>query len=417
MAGETVRDFARSPAAIRLVEPASQALDRPLLLSILGATGSIGENTLELVGRAPDRFQIVALTAQSNAHKLAELAIAHRARVAVIGDPSLYGELKSLLEGSGIEVGAGEAALVEAASREVDCVMAAIVGAAGLKPTFAATAHAKRVALANKECLVSAGEVFLSAVRQNGAELIPVDSEHSAALQALTGAPACSIERIVLTASGGPFRTFSAEALAQVTPEQALRHPNWSMGAKITIDSATLMNKGLEIIEAYHLFPVSADQLDAVIHPQSIVHCLVAFVDGSMLAQMASPDMRTPIAQALSWPARSHTPTRRVDLVALGSLTFEAVDHNRFPALILAKEALKRAGAAPAVLNAANEIAVAAFLDRRLRFLDIPVVVREVLEQAESGGFLCNLNSLADVLDADGHGRRLARAVVAARAM
>lgn len=400
------------PAAIRLGETGERQTAAPQRISILGATGSIGESTLDLVGREPDRFEVVALTAQSNAEKLAALAIAHHAKFAVIGDEAHYEELKSLLEGTGIEPAAGEAALVEAASRPADCVMAAIVGAAGLKPTFAAARQGKRVALANKECLVSAGEVFLAEVRASGAELLPVDSEHSAALQALSGAAREAVESIVLTASGGPFRCWPLEKLRDAKPEEALRHPNWSMGAKITIDSATLMNKGLELIEAYHLFPVSVDQLDAVIHPQSVVHCLVHYIDGSVIAQLGPPDMRTPIALALFWPERRPTPTARLDLVKLATLTFEPVDAARFPGPRMAKEALRRGGSAPAFLNAANEIAVQAFLDRRLGFLDIPRVVASTLERAESRGLIGRPETLAEVLEADVEGRRIARSLI-----
>lgn len=385
---------------------------RPMRLSVLGATGSIGQSTLDLVGHHPDRFEIVALTAQCNAAKLAELAIRHRAALAVIGDGRHYAELKSRLSGTGIRVAAG-AAEVEAAAREpVDCVMAAIVGAAGLRPTFAAAAQGCRVALANKECLVSAGDIFIRQVRDAGAELLPVDSEHSAAFQAMGETAARSIEKIVLTASGGPFRTFDKARLARVTPEEALRHPNWSMGDKITIDSATLMNKGLELIEAYHLFPVEAHQLEAIVHPQSVVHCLVMLEDGSVMAQLSQPDMRTPIALALSWPARLATPVSRLDLVALKTLSFEAPDLDRFPALGIATEALKRGGAAPAVLNAANEVAVGAFIGGRIGFLDIAHTVASCLEKAEARGLLGAMETLDDVIAVDHEARTVAQTLL-----
>jgi 1-deoxy-D-xylulose-5-phosphate reductoisomerase len=287
--------------------------------------------------------------------------------------------------------------------------MAAIVGAAGLKPTFAAAEQGRRIALANKECLVSAGDIFLSQIGRHGAELMPVDSEHSAAFQAIGQTPPRSIEKIILTASGGPFRTFDKERLARVTPEEALRHPNWSMGAKVTIDSATLMNKGLELIEAFHLFPVAAHQLEAIVHPQSVVHCLVMLEDGSVIAQMSHPDMRTPIALALSWPERLATPVSRLDLVQLKALSFEAPDHDRFPALRIATEALNRGGAAPAVLNAANEVAVTAFLERRIGFLDIAPTVSRCLEMAEGRGLINGMGTLDDVLAADGEARNMAR--------
>ncbi len=384
----------------------------PRRVSVLGATGSIGDSTLDLLARNPDRFEVVALTAQSNAAKLAQLAVRHKARMAVIGDEACYAELKTCLSGSGIEAAAGRSALVEAASRPADCVMASIVGAAGLEPTFAAVAQGRRLALANKECLVSAGDVFMDAVRRHGTELLPVDSEHSAGFQALGANAARDIEKIILTASGGPFRTWSYEQIAAATPEQALKHPNWSMGAKITIDSASLMNKGLELIEAYHLFPVSAEQLDCVVHPQSIVHCLVTYRDGSVLAQLSCPDMRTPIALSLAWPARMEAPTERLDLVKIATLTFEAPDEARFPALKVAKESLRRGGAAPAIMNAANEIAVEAFLGKRLAFLDIARLVRETLDAADARGLMRPAATLADVLAVDAEARALARSLL-----
>jgi 1-deoxy-D-xylulose-5-phosphate reductoisomerase len=291
-------------------------------------------------------------------------------------------------------------------------VLAAIVGAAGLEPTFAAAKQGTRLALANKECLVSAGAVFMAAVKEAGTELLPVDSEHSAALQALVGAEPDTIETIVLTASGGPFRTWSAEQLSQATPEEALRHPNWSMGAKITIDSATLMNKSLELIEAYHLFPVRADQLGVIVHPQSVVHCLVSFTDGSVLAQLSAPDMRTPISLALSWPHRMSTPTPRLDLVALANLSFEAPDEERFPALRLGREALCAGGTAPAVLNAANEIAVAAFLKRSIGFCTIAAVAAASLEAAEARGLVRAADRLSDILAVDAEARQLAQSLL-----
>jgi 1-deoxy-D-xylulose-5-phosphate reductoisomerase len=381
-------------------------------LTILGATGSIGRSTLDLVANRTDDFEIVALTAQSNVAELAKAARQTNARLAVIGDKRLLPELKSLLAGTPTRVEAGPEAVVAAASEPVDCVLAAIVGAAGLEPTFAAAKQGTRLALANKECLVSAGNVFMSAVKEAGTELLPVDSEHSAALQALVGAEPDTIETIVLTASGGPFRTWSAEQLSRATPEEALRHPNWSMGAKITIDSATLMNKSLELIEAYHLFPVRADQLGVIVHPQSVVHCLVSFTDGSVLAQLSAPDMRTPIALALSWPHRMSTPTRRLDLVELATLSFEAPDEARFPALRLGREALQRGGTAPAVLNAANEVAVEAFLQRSIGFCAIAEVVAACLEAAESRGFARGADCLSDILAVDAEARRLAQSLL-----
>lgn len=389
-------------------ERASLERQAPLKLTILGATGSIGTSALDLVSHTPDAFDIVALTAQSKPEALAASAKRHRARIAVIGDTAHYAALKSALSGSGIKAEAGEEALAAAAAESADCVLAAIVGAAGLKPTFAAIAAGRKIALANKECLVSAGEVFTREIARRGAELVPVDSEHSAAFQLLAGADPANVEKIVLTASGGPFRTWTKEALQEATPEAALKHPNWSMGDKITIDSATLMNKGLELIEAYHLFPVGVEALDVVVHPQSVVHCLVLFRDGSVLAQMAPPDMRTPIAVALAWPERMTAPTERLDLTKIATLTFEAPDEDRFPALRVARGALRRGELAPAVLNAANEVAVAAFLGRRLGFSDIGRLVEDVLEGAEKEGAIRPALVLEDVLAADALARRLA---------
>ena len=377
-------------------------------VTVLGATGSVGTSTLDLIGRNPHLFEVVALTAHSNVEALAELAVRHRASLAVVADDTCYGALKERLSGSGIEVAAGAAALVAAAVRPADCVMAGIIGAAGLRPTLAAVSQGRRVALANKECLVLAGEIFMKAVRQAGTELVPVDSEHSAVFQSIAGADPASIERIVLTASGGPFRTWSLEELAHATPQQALCHPNWTMGRKITIDSATLMNKGLELIEAYHLFPVEPGQLEVVVHPQSIVHALVAYRDGSMLAQLASPDMRTPIALSLSWPGRMDAPTKRLDLVEIGQLSFERPDEQRFKALGLARQAMQQGGTAPAVLNAANEIAVEAFLAGRLGFLQIAQLVAETLEMAERQGVLGSAQDLSAVLATDATARKLA---------
>jgi 1-deoxy-D-xylulose-5-phosphate reductoisomerase len=377
-------------------------------VTVLGATGSVGKSTLDLIGRNAHLFEVVALTARSNVEALAELAVRHRASLAVVADDTCYGALKERLSGSGIEVAAGAAALVAAAVRPADCVMAGIIGGAGLRPTLAAVSQGRRVALANKECLVLAGEIFMKAVRQAGTELVPVDSEHSAVFQSIAGADPASIERIVLTASGGPFRTWSLEELAHATPQQALCHPNWIMGRKITIDSATLMNKGLELIEAYHLFPVEPGQLEVVVHPQSIVHALVAYRDGSMLAQLASPDMRTPIALSLSWPNRMDAPTKRLDLVEIGQLSFERPDEQRFKALGLARQAMQQGGTAPAVLNAANEIAVEAFLAGRLGFLQIAQLVAETLEMAERQGVLGSAQDLSAVLATDATARRLA---------
>ncbi len=386
----------------------------PMRVTVLGATGSIGTSTLDLVGRYPSRFTVEAVTAHRNVDALAALAVAHRAKLAVIGDDARFGALKSALSGSGIRIAAGAAGLIEAASRSADCVVGAIVGTAGLEPTLAAVAQGRRVALANKECLVSAGHLFMTAVRQHGTELLPVDSEHAGVFQALAGHDRSGICRIVITASGGPFRTWSAEQIDDATVEQALKHPNWSMGRKISIDSATLMNKGLELIEACHLFGLPADQLGVVVHPQSIVHALVEYIDGSVVAQLANPDMRSPIALALAWPRRMPSPTPPLDLAKLATLTFEVTDEVRFPALRIAWAALRRGGGATAVLNAANEVAVEAFLVRQIRFPQIAQVVEDTLSKidAEAGG-LDAPGTLDAVLALDKAARQSARQHVA----
>ncbi|MBX9588731.1 MAG: 1-deoxy-D-xylulose-5-phosphate reductoisomerase [Hyphomonadaceae bacterium] len=404
-----------APAA-RPAGPAPLAGPGRRRITVLGATGSVGKSTLDLIGRNPHLFEVVALSANRDAKGLAELALLHRAQLAVLADESRYAELKDHLAGTGIEAAAGAAALIDAASRPADCVMAGIIGAAGLRPTLAAVSQGRRVALANKECLVCAGKIFMQAVHGAGTELMPVDSEHSAVFQVLAGADPEAFERIVLTGSGGPFRTWSLAQLERVTPEQALQHPNWSMGRKITIDSATLMNKGLELIEAYHLFPVRADQLDVVVHPQQIIHALVAYRDGSMLAQLACPDMRTPIAISLAWPMRMATPTKRLDLTEIGQFTFERPDEARFKALGLARQALANGGMAPAVLNAANEVAVEAFLTGRLKFLHIPQLVAETLEMADGRGLLAEAGDLGGVLATDAAARELALFLLNGRA-
>ena len=384
---------------------------RPRRISVLGATGSVGESTLDLIGREPAAYQVVALTGGQNATRLAELAVLHRAELAVIADPDGYAALRAALAGTGIEVGAGEEALLEAASRPADWVMAAIVGAAGLKPTLEAVRQGSLTALANKECLVSAGDIFMAEVARAKATLLPVDSEHSAVMQVMTGARPERIERVCLTASGGPFRLWSLDEMRDARPDQALNHPNWSMGPKVTIDSATLMNKGLELLEAHHLFALPPAKLDVLIHPQSIVHCLVHLSDGSVLAQMSCPDMRTPIAYSLAWPERMHAPTKRLDLAELGTLTFAAPDEERFPALRLAREVLAAGGSAGTVLNAANEIAVEAFLAGRIGFLTIARLVETTLE-ASDGLFGLDRHSVEDVLAIDAEARASARSLL-----
>ena len=348
-------------------------------ISIFGATGSVGQSTLDLIGRNPESYEIVALTANRDAEALASAARAHGARLAVIADESRYTALKDALSGSGVEAAAGEQALVEAARLEADWTMAAIVGCAGLRPTLAALQQGRTVALANKESLVSAGVLMMDAAKASGAILLPVDSEHNAIFQCLSGGRIEEVRRITLTASGGPFRTFTREEMRSVTPAQAVRHPNWSMGAKISIDSATMMNKGLELIEAHHLFPVGLDRLSILVHPQSVIHSLVEFRDHSTLAQLGSPDMRIPIAHALAWPERIGTPCAPLDLVSIGRLDFEAPDEERFPAIRLTRDAAEADGACPAILNAANEVAVEAFLQEKIGFLEIATIVAETL--------------------------------------
>jgi 1-deoxy-D-xylulose-5-phosphate reductoisomerase len=383
----------------------------PKRVTILGATGSIGENTLDLIGRNQADYEVVALTGGKNVSRLAALARTHRAQRAVIADQSLYAELRGALSGSGIEAASGSDAVEEAASLPADWVMGAIVGIAGLKPTLEAVRQGTCTAIANKECLVAAGELFMSEVARHRTRLLPVDSEHSAVYQVLADSEIASIDKIYLTASGGPFRSMSRDDMARVTPEQALIHPNWSMGPKVTIDSATLMNKGLELIEAYHLFGLRTDQLDVLIHPQSVVHCLLYHRDGSVLAQLSQPDMRTPIAYSLAWPERMHAPVARLDLAKLGALYFEAPDMMRFPALRIALEALATGGSATTVLNAANEVAVQAFLAKRIGFLAIAGLVEATLEAAAGLTTMAPKN-VEEVLGIDQEARGYAEALL-----
>jgi 1-deoxy-D-xylulose-5-phosphate reductoisomerase len=380
----------------------------PRTVTLLGATGSIGSSTVDLLRQDSARYRVEAVTAHRNAAALAALARELGARVAVVAEPGAYAELKDALSGSGIEAAAGADAVVEAAQRPADWVMAAITGATSLKPTLAAAERGATVALANKECLVCAGALFMRRAAAAGAKVLPVDSEHNAIFQALGAGRREDVRRIVLTASGGPFRTWPIEAIRKVTVEQALKHPTWSMGPKVTIDSATLMNKGLELIEAHHLFALPNDALDVVVHPQSVVHGLVEFRDGSVVAQLGSPDMRIPIAHCLAWPVRMGTPAARLDLARLATLTFEEPDVVRFPALALARRALAAGGAAPTILNAANEIAVSEFINRRLGFIGIPALVEATLEAAERNGAMAEPQSADDALAIDHNARRLA---------
>jgi 1-deoxy-D-xylulose-5-phosphate reductoisomerase len=376
----------------------------PKRVTILGSTGSVGSNTIDLIERNRDAYAVEALTANGNVALLAEQAKRLRARFAVVADESRYRALKEALGGTGIETAAGPDAIVEAAARPAEWVMAAIVGAAGLAPTLTAVRRGVVVALANKEVLVCAGQIVMAEIRRSGAVLLPVDSEHSAIYQVFDFDQREQVERVILTASGGPFRTRSREEMARVTPAQAVAHPNWSMGAKISVDSATMMNKGLELIEAHHLFDISEDRLDILVHPQSIVHSMVAYIDGSVLAQLGTPDMRTPIAYALGWPRRIDAPSARLDLGKIAQLTFEAPDFIRFPGPMLARRSLQTGGAAPTILNAANEVAVEAFLNGQIGFLDIARIVERTLERAPVQPFA----TLEDVHEADSTARRIA---------
>ncbi len=399
-------------------QTAPVSLPAPKSVTILGATGSVGLNTIDLIERAPGRYRVEALTANGNVDELIKAARRVNAGLAVIGDATKYRALCDGLAGTGIKAAAGPQAIIEAAMRPTDWIMAAIVGAAGLAPTLAAVAQGSTVAIANKECLVCAGDHMMDMVRRKGTILLPVDSEHNAIFQVFDSQRPEGVEKITLTASGGPFRTATLAEMRVSTPAQAIAHPNWQMGAKISVDCATYMNKGLELIEAYHLFPVEKDQIDVVIHPQSVIHSMVSYRDGSVLAQLASPDMRTPIAYALGWPDRIHAPVARLDLAQIGQLTFELPDFSRFPALRLAKEALAMGGNAPTVLSAANEIAVAGFLGGRIGFLDIAGIVEETLQagvRGAMGDWLRPMQPLDDILQADEAARAYAGEIIARR--
>ncbi len=378
-------------------------------LSILGATGSIGGSTLNLVERHPDKFEVVALTAASRVAELADAARRTGARFAVIDDPALLSELEQRLAGTKCCAATGRDALIEAAT-SADLIMAAIVGCAGLKPVMAAVEAGKTVALANKEALVTAGDLMIDSAKRNGATILPVDSEHNAIFQCLAGSSSKEVARLILTASGGPFRDRSLAEMRAMSPERAVAHPNWTMGAKISVDSATMMNKGLELIEAHHLFALPSDRIDILVHPQSVIHSMVEYIDGSVLAQLGSPDMRIPIAHALAWPERIDSGAATLDLTRIATLTFEAPDPDRFPALRLARAALEAGGAAPTILNAANEIAVAAFLDHRIGFGDIASLVEMALERTDARA----PRSIAEVIDIDERARHTARQLMTA---
>jgi 1-deoxy-D-xylulose-5-phosphate reductoisomerase len=377
-------------------------------ITILGATGSIGASTIDLIKRNLSRYRVEALTARRSAKELAKIAREVGAKLAVVADPAFYNELKEALSGSGIEAAAGEGALIEAAQRPADWVMAAISGAIGLKPTLAAVERGAMVALANKECLVCAGAFFMRRAAVAGATILPADSEHNAVFQALGAGPREDVKRVIITASGGPFRTWTLEAIKGATLEQALKHPNWTMGAKVTIDSATLMNKGLELIEAHHLFALKPDEIDAIVHPQSVIHGMVEYRDGSVVAQLGAADMRIPIAHCLAWPQRINGPAARLDLAQVRELTFEAPDLVRFPALALARQAMETGGAAPTVLNAANEVAVGEFLAKRIAFPAITALVEKTLDAAAKRGLLAEPGGLDATLAVDHIARSIA---------
>ena len=404
-------------------------------ITVLGSTGSIGTSTLDLIDRArsaattangadngssnhaaiaSEVYPIEALTANSRVDDLIAQALKFRPKLAVIGDDNKYAALKEALAGTGIEAAAGNAAVEEAGARPADWVMAGIVGAAGLKPTLLAIERGAVVGLANKECLVCAGDIVMAATEKAGATLLPVDSEHNAIFQVFDTENTKSIESIILTASGGPFRTWEKDKMAAATPAQAIAHPNWDMGAKISVDSATMMNKGLEFIEAAYLFPVTQDQIEILVHPQSVIHSMVRYTDGSVLAQLGTPDMRIPIAYSLAWPERMPSPAERLDLAKIASLTFEEPDLERFPALRLAQESLRAGGAAPTVLNAANEVAVATFLQNQITFGKIAEIVEKTIETVLAGDNRGQIDTLDDVVHYDQRARETAADLIAA---
>jgi 1-deoxy-D-xylulose-5-phosphate reductoisomerase len=382
------------------------------VVSVLGATGSIGDSTMDLLRRARDRYRVEAITANSNVAALAKLAREFEVRFAAIADDAKLDELREALSGTGIACGAGEGAVIEAAARPADWVMAAVSGAAGLKPALAAVDRGTTIALANKECLVCAGDIFMRRAAAAGASVLPADSEHNALFQALSSGNREELTRVIITASGGPFRTWSKADIENATLEQALKHPNWSMGQKITIDSASMMNKGLEVIEASYLFALTPDEIDVLVHPQSIIHGMVEFSDRSVVAQLGAPDMRTPIAHCLGWPERIEGPAKPLDLAKIGQLTFEAPDFERFPALRLAYDSLRTGRGATTVYNAANEIAVAAFASRQIRFGAIARLVEATLEQWIRMGNLAPLESADDAISVDHNARNLAKSLL-----
>lgn len=400
---------------------ASEKIPRKIRrVAVLGSTGSVGVNTLDLIEFAARRgeveVQFAALSANSNVELLAAQARKFKPQFVAIADASKKEELATRLAGLDVEFGAGDAAVEEAGARDADWVMAAIVGAAGLKPTLNAARRGAVIALANKECLVCAGDLVMSTIRRSCGMLLPVDSEHNAIFQVFDFERPHRVSKLVLTASGGPFRTWSKAQMAAATPAQAVAHPNWSMGAKISVDSATMMNKGLELIEASHIFPIAPENIEILVHPQSVIHSMVEYVDGSVLAQLGAPDMRIPIASTFAWPDRMPTPAPRLDLASVGRLTFEAPDAARFPALRLAREAVRRGGIYPAALNAANEVAVGSFLMGKLQFCEIAAVCENVLSEFDRRGGAGSVSLLDEVISADCEARRVAQSEIVARA-
>ncbi len=402
-------DQATDSGADPLQSAGSSATEHgPKVISVLGATGSVGDSSLDIISSSPDRYRVGAVTANGNVEKLAQIAIETKAGFAAVADEQCLDALKDALSGTGIAVGAGEAGLAEAAAWPADMVVGAIVGAAGIRPTMAALEAGNQVALANKEALVCAGDLVMDAARRLGKPILPVDSEHSAIFQIFDDANRDEIEDVTITASGGPFRTWAQGDIEKATPEQALNHPNWSMGAKVTIDSASLMNKGLEVIEAHHLYDMPLEKLKVIVHPQSIIHGLVTYSDGSMLAHLGAADMRIPVAHCLAWPDRAPANTRRISLVEIAQLTFEAPDMARFPCLGLALEALRVGGNLPNIMNAANEVAVAAFLDHQLPFGGIARMVEAVMDRFVQLGEVGPVGSVDAVLATDAAARCVA---------
>lgn len=396
-------------------------MTKPRKITVLGSTGSVGVSTLDVLDFAGgrdgrDAFEIEALTANRNVKELAAQAKKYRPKFVAIADEAHGDDLRAALAGEDIEIGVGAAAVEAAADRDAEWVMAAIVGAAGLKPTLKAAARGADIALANKECLVCAGDVLMGSIKSAGGSLLPVDSEHNAIFQVFDFDRPNRVVRLILTASGGPFREWSREQMSSATPAQAVAHPNWSMGAKISVDSATMMNKGLELIEAAHIFPVPHESIDILVHPQSVIHSMVEYVDGSVLAQLGSPDMRTPIASTLAWPDRIPSPSERLDFTKNANLSFETPDIERFPALRLSREAIAKGGHLPASMNAANEVAVAAFLENQIKFLDIVAIAEQVMEQTERENGSMTLSTLEEVVEADQIARRWAHEFITAKA-